>query len=160
MEWYKVKVEKTKGGYYAESKEFDVGVNADTEEHAVSSLKKLIVEKGLLIMREGKTIPVPCNIDYESNAAYVYLEFDMQKAFRESLSESVRKNISLPAWMDLQLRNLGIDASKLFQEAAMKKIDECMKPAERVSTLEQFKSIADKDTLKKLIKDYLAEEVL
>lgn len=121
MQVYNLLVTKTDYGYLATQKEFDFAIDADTLEHAITAAKRLIEQEGVLKMKAGEHLPVS-DFDEETHTSgekYVFVQVDIDKAFRESATESVRKNISLPAWMDIRLRYYDVDASRLFQDAAL-----------------------------------------
>ncbi len=62
--------------------------------------------------------------DLEDDDIRIVSEFDLTEQYRKEFSQPVRRNISLPEWMDRQLRRRDIDASRLFQAAAEAKLRE------------------------------------
>lgn len=121
MNIYKVDIKKGNMGYSAELKEFDIGCTADTIDKAVSTLYGEVLKKGVMIIKSGKSIPESSEVEENS----LYITVDFERALRESFStETSRRNITLPTWMDYKLRLYGVDASRLFQEAAEKFIKE------------------------------------
>lgn len=122
MQIYKLLVTKTKYGYLAEQEDFDIAIDADTLENVINAAKNQIEQKGVLLLKNGEQIPNSNMIQDDTlskpGVSVIYIQTDIEKKFRDSATESVRKNISMPAWMDIKLRYYGVDASKLFQEAA------------------------------------------
>lgn len=121
MQIYKLLVEKTKYGYLVTQPDFGVAIDAGTLEKAISAAKNQIEQEGVIKLRTGERLP-ETKIDedfFAPEVSVILVEVDIEKKFRDSASESVRKNISMPAWMDIKLRYHGVDASKLFQDAAM-----------------------------------------
>jgi hypothetical protein len=160
MELYKVNVIATPHGYCAKQPDFDLAIDADTVENAVRSMKNQIEQEGVNRMKNGKDLPRGATFDEEKDADTVYIATDIELKFKESATESVRKNISMPAWMDIQLRKYGVDASKLFQEAATAYIEKqenkgFQKVTKSIMTLEELKSNVNESLLHEYAKEYL-----
>lgn len=121
MNIYKVDIRRTTEVMCtAESKEFEIGCTADSLDRAMSLLYGEIINNGVLLLRSGKEIPESSKVE-EGN---LYITVDFDRALRESFkSETSRRNVTLPTWMDYKLRLYGIDASRLFQDAAEKAIE-------------------------------------
>ena len=50
----------------------------------------------------------------------VYAPTDIELAYKKMFGTAVRRNVALPSWMDDEIRNKGLDASKIFQNAIAK----------------------------------------
>lgn len=123
MNVYKVDIKKNIGRcrYLAESKDFEIGCTATSVDKAVALLNGEIIKEAIRLIKSGKPIPESSSIEDDG----IYLTVDFDRALRESFkTETSRRNITLPTWMDYKLRLYGIDASRLFQEAAEKAIEE------------------------------------
>lgn len=153
MELYKVFISKTGHGFLARNKEFDVAIDADTIEHALSAIKKKVEAVGIQIMQKGCFCPNPCEItELPEDDTVFYIQTEIEKKFKDSASDSIRRNISMPAWMDLQLRQNDIDASKLFQEAAAKKLKE-KDYHEKITTIDELKECISESLLLEIKKE-------
>lgn len=114
-----IKKEQDSGGNHVTGffSPYDLAITADDEtelaEAMYDQLAKESIEKKDFNNRllEDKTE----GDDLET----LYLYIDVEREFRIRKNTTVRKNISLPEWMDVRLRETGIDASKLFQNAAI-----------------------------------------
>jgi len=155
MELYKALLTQNEHGYMAYNPDFDMAVDADNVDNAVAGLKRLIEEAGILMLKSGERIPSPVALNIQPNQTAVYFSTDIDSKFKASASSSVRKNISLPSWMDIKLRTNNIDASALFQEAAnakFKEIDDTQ-PFVNINSLEALKSAVSEDVLKQYVKE-------
>ena len=162
MQVYKLLIAETKHGYLATQPDFDFAIDADTIENAICAARNQIEQLGVLKMKNGEPIPEPkIDMDFASpNANVVFVNVDIEKKFKDSAAESVRKNISMPSWMDIQLRYYGVDASKMFQEAAQAFLDSKEKKQveyRAISTVDELIANVDKEVLneyvmKKLLK--------
>lgn len=146
MELYQVTVQKTQHGYLTTQSDFGIAIDADTIENAMSAMKNQIEQEGVLRLKNGESLPEAKLILEDGNT--IYVSTDIKKKFKESATESVRKNISMPAWMDIQLRYYGVDASKLFQEAAITYLEkEENKNRKPITTINELKEHVSEDLL-------------
>lgn len=162
MQIYTLLITETQHGFLVKQPDFDFAIDADTIENAISAAKRQIEQEGVLMMKNGKQIPEPkVYLNFNTgDASRIYVEVDIEKKFKDSATESVRKNISMPSWMDIQLRYYGVDASKMFQEAAQAFLDSKEKKQveyRAISTVDELIANVDKEVLneyvmKKLLK--------
>lgn len=157
MQIYKLLVTKTKHGYLAEQADFDIAIDADTLENVINAAKNQIEQEGVLRLKNGEPIP-ESNVDDDGmaklEASAIYVQTDIEKKFRDSATESVRKNISMPSWMDIQLRYYGVDASKMFQEAAQAFLDSKEKKevvCQTISTVDELIENVDAEILNQYV---------
>lgn len=72
---------------------------------------------------DKKAIPEPTDlkdIKHEANDICTLISVDTVKYRQENDSRSVRKNVSLPAWMAFQAEQRGINCSQVLQSALKK----------------------------------------
>ena len=160
MQIYKLTVSETKHGILIEQSDFAIAIDADTLENGIRAMKEKIEQEGVLRLRRGECIP-ESNIDI-SDTSTIFIQVDIDKKFRDSASQSVRKNISMPEWMDIQLRYYNVDASKLFQDAANAYLEK-KKPITRVkyrpiSITSVQELIAQVD--KEILDEYILQKLL
>ena len=169
MQIYTLFVQKTKHGIFVRQPEFNLEVDADTLENAIRAIKDLIEKEGCLRLKNGETIPESIfdKHYYEKgtvlpnhNDNIVFVQVDIEKKFRDSASESVRKNISMPMWMDIMLRYYNVDASRLFQEAAQSFLDK-QKEKEQINKKAVIRSVEDLEAQvdKKIIDQYILRKL-
>ena len=165
MQIYKLLVTKTKYGYLAEQEDFDIAIDADTLENVINAAKNQIEQKGVLLLKNGEQIPnsniIQDDTLSKSGVSVIYIQTDIEKKFRDSATESVRKNISMPAWMDVKLKYYGVDASKLFQDAET----DFIKDKEDKENNNTYKKISNVDELienvdRKILYEYIMMKLL
>ena len=73
---------------------------------------------------EGKTIALPDTVKFElpKGAILSYVDIDMASYRKKYGSKMVKKNCTIPAWLNNKAEELNINFSKTLQEALMKKI--------------------------------------
>lgn len=125
MERYRISAERTGYGWKLESKAFDIVVDAgpDGLDDAIGAMKKLMAKEAAARLERGEFLPAEDALDPNGNGLAIYVETDFEATFVKQ-SETVRRNISVPAWIDLRLRRNNIDGSRLFQDAALAKLAE------------------------------------
>lgn len=165
MQIYKLLVTKTKHGYLAEQEDFDIAIDADTLENVINAAKNQIEQKGVLLLKNGEQIPnsniIQDDMSPKPGISVIYIQTDIEKKFRDSATESVRKNISMPAWMDIKLRYYGVDASKLFQDA----VTDFIKNKEDKENNNAYKKISNVNELienvdRKILYEYVMMKLL
>ena len=114
--FYEVEIRKKPDHVEAECKAFGKKVNGPDEATVIRLIKEEVETEGVLLKREGKALPEP---DEMSGALVIEPDFD--KKVKEKATQTVRRNITLPEWMDVEIRERQIDASKLFREAYMER---------------------------------------
>lgn len=125
LDLYKVQVEKKDDSELYQITCEELGIQytvSGTKEQITTSIKEMILRNAILRFSQGTPQPHPTQ---EFPEGTFYFLTDVYREVQTRLGkQAVRKNISLPEWMDTKLKYLDIDASSLFQEAAMKAIKE------------------------------------
>lgn len=127
MELYRIEAKPTPYGWILTSPAFGIAVDACPKDldNAVHALRTQIAEEAQKRLGQGDFLPADDALDTPDDGSVIfYMETDFGNRFIAHSSETVRRNISMPAWMDMRLRRNNIDASRLFQEAAAAKLKE------------------------------------
>ena len=122
MRLYRIITRKEPDGWFVtESKDFDVGCKAQDPKTAISLFEGELIKHIVLKMRKGESLPA--SSEYSGDG--VYLPVDVDRLMRESFdTPTVRRNVTIPAYIDYKLRLYGADVSGLLREAAEKFIFE------------------------------------
>lgn len=121
---------------------YDIAITADTYDNAVRLIRECIIGEGT-----SRKDFDPADVSDNSDGTAAYFCIDMEREFRIRNTASVRKNITLPEWMDISLRELDVDASKLFQEAALKRILAEEESKAAIATVADLESSVPKEIL-------------
>ncbi len=131
MELYKIIAEPTEHGWEVSSPAFGITVDAADDsvlDEAVTALKGLMAVAAERKLAQGDFLPADGKLDpgdiSDDGCIVMYVETDFTARFLAQTSETVRRNVSMPTWMDLRLRRNNVDASRLFQDAAAAKLAE------------------------------------
>lgn len=131
MELYKIIAEPNEHGWEVSCPAFGITVDASDDSEldgAVTALKGLMAAAATRKLEQGDFLPADNKLDpgdiSGEGSIVLYVETDFVARFIAKTSETVRRNVSMPAWMDLRLRRNNVDASRLFQDAAAAKLAE------------------------------------
>ena len=74
---------------------------------------------------EKEEIPDPSDLDKIQNedGTIVIVEFDMLEYQRKHNSKAVKKNLSIPEWLNEEAVSMGVNFSQVLQEALMSKLN-------------------------------------
>ena len=74
---------------------------------------------------EKEEIPDPSDLDKIQNedGTIVIVEFDMLEYQRKHNSKAVKKTLSIPEWLNEEAESMGVNFSKVLQEALMSKMN-------------------------------------
>lgn len=126
MEFYRIEANrKASHGYALYSPAFGITVDAGEDEldKAVKAMRGLMAEEAEKRLAAGELLPADDELG-DVDGPVFYMQTDFEGQFVARTNETVRRNISMPAWMDLRLRRHNVDASRLFQDAAAAKLKE------------------------------------
>lgn len=74
---------------------------------------------------DGKEVPKPNTVQFETpdGAIVTYVDVDIEAYRKKYGSHNVKKNCTLPAWLNTKAEEMGINFSQTLQEALLKKIE-------------------------------------
>ncbi|MDO4460667.1 MAG: type II toxin-antitoxin system HicB family antitoxin [Clostridia bacterium] len=118
---YPVVFESCKDGYVAYIPDFDCNSEGDTLAEAIEMARDAIGLMGIDNQDDGLPVPDPSN--YEKIAAentgkivtMVDIDFDEYRKANET--KSVRRNVTLPAWLDYEATKAKVNVSAILKDA-------------------------------------------
>ena len=152
MERYLFKLEFCDDHVTANCDAFDLTVDADTADNAVEQLRRLVQKTGAELIKQKQEFPQSDQID--QNVGVVLVEVDINRYYRETSTEVVRRTVSLPMYLDEQIRNSGLDSSKIFRDAIQKELQN----SEQITSLEELEARVNPELLRKAAAKYLLQE--
>jgi len=126
---------------------YDITITADTMENAVMLMRESMIGEG--IKRRDFS---GATLKDESDGAPCYLYIDMEREFRIRNTSVVRKNITVPEWIDFSLREMGVGSSELFQRAAIEYINRHeLAAARKITSVEELEEMVPSEILEQYI---------
>ncbi|WP_304152853.1 type II toxin-antitoxin system HicB family antitoxin [Megamonas hypermegale] len=121
---YPVIFEKENDGYFVTVPDLNINTQGENLPEAIMMARDLISLYILDNEEEGKKIALPNTVKFElsKGAILSYVDIDMASYRKKYGSKTVKKNCTIPAWLNNKAEELNINFSKTLQEALMKKI--------------------------------------
>jgi len=162
MAVYKVYVRSTDFGYTVTQPDFNFIIDAEQLEDAINAMIAKIEMESMVLMINKLPIPTSDLTTNTEDEPTVLISVDLTKKIKENNTEAVRKNISMPAWMDMQLRYYDVDASKLFQEAALRFLEDKKTPKKTNCNSKEITTVEEliEKVPKKLLDEYVMTKLL
>lgn len=95
------------------------------DKDALFSAKELLELTMIGMEEDGDEIPEPskvCDIPRRKNETVVLVDVYMPSVRMESVNKSVKRTVTLPAWMNAKAMELGVNFSQVLQDALREKL--------------------------------------
>ena len=116
---YPIILHQTDNGYYVEIPDFCSGTQGDTIAEAMEMARDAIGLLGIDMEDDGKLIPEPytAKVEPQENDILTLVDVDFIEYRRRVDNKAVKKNCTIPYWMSVEADKLGINYSRLLQDA-------------------------------------------
>ena len=126
---------KEENGYSVIFPDLDLATCGDTIEEAMAMAMDCLAGRLRWLKRDGDPIPEPSpmsaidlatiskELEIEPSEAFVNMvSVDVESYAKEHFDKSVRKTLTIPAWLNSAALEMGINFSQVLQEALLAKI--------------------------------------
>ena len=114
------------GGFIVSIPSFDISTQGDTIADAIFMARDAIGMMGIDLEDSGQPIPEPTTVDKSTISdtdILTLVDVDFA-AYRASMdTRSVKKNCTIPAWLNNKAEKAGVNFSKVLQEALIELLD-------------------------------------
>lgn len=119
---YPVIISKVDDGYYVRIPDFNVGTQGDTVPEAMEMARDAIGLMGIDFEDDGKEIPkaYSCKFTEEEGDIVTLVDVDFTEYRKRVDNRAVKKNCTIPYWLNVEAEKAGINYSRVLQEALMK----------------------------------------
>lgn len=110
----------TESGFVVHVPDFNVGTQGDDLAEAIEMTRDLLGIMGIDMQDGGEELPQPTpieNVQRDKQSFVTYVDIDFEEYRRKADNRAVRRNVSLPAWLDHEASKAGINVSAVLQEA-------------------------------------------
>lgn len=122
---YPVIFEKDEGGYLVTVPDLDRMTQGIDLTDAIANARDAICLTIVDLEDDGKPAPSPSHSVKAPNNGFIsYVDANIAEYRKKYGSKTVRKNVSIPAWLNTKAENLKINFSQALQEALIAKINE------------------------------------
>ena len=108
------------GGYVVEIPDFAIGTQGDSIPEAMEMARDAIGLMGIDMEDDGKSLPIPSTLESVSKGPgdiVTLVDVDFTEYRRQNDMRSVRRNGSLPCWLNAAAEKAGINVSAVLQAA-------------------------------------------
>lgn len=124
-EAYPVIISKEKDGYYVSIPDFDIATQGTSIVNAIEMARDAIGLMGIDMEDDGKELPKPYSVKIQAgeNDIITLVDVDFTEYRRKVDNRAVKKNCTIPYWLNVEAEKAGINFSKVLQEALMQKLN-------------------------------------
>lgn len=108
------------GGYMAYVPDMEINTQGDNLAEAIEMARDAIGLMGIDMEDEKKAIPTPSDIEditHSDNDIISMVDIDFTAYRRANEKRTVRRNVSLPSWLNVEAEKAGINVSAVLQSA-------------------------------------------
>lgn len=105
--------------------DFDINTEGNTITEAIEMSRDAIGLVGIDMEDDKKELPKPTdiqNISHSADEIVTLVDVDFVEYRRQNESRSVRRNVTIPAWMNFEANKNGINVSAVLQNALKKEL--------------------------------------
>ena len=117
---YPVVFEKAESGYTASVPDFPLDTQGIDLANAIEMTRDAIGLMGIHLQDTQRPIPTPSDpttIDLDGGDFISMVDIDLLAYRRANDQKTVRRNVTLPSWLDIEAKNAGINVSAVLQNA-------------------------------------------
>lgn len=119
---YPIVISKESDGFfYVEIPDFDIATQGESIADAMEMARDAIGLMGIDFMDDGKEIPEPGSKEViaDKDDIITLVDVDFMEYRKKVDNKAVKKNCTIPYWLNVEAEKAGINYSKLLQEAIM-----------------------------------------
>lgn len=121
---YPVILSKENNGYFVTIPDFDVNTEGKTLEDAIFMARDAIGILGIEMEDEGEKLPNPFSRKYEKglNDIETLVDVDFEEYRKKHDNRMVKKNCTIPYYLNERAEKAGINFSRLLQDALKREL--------------------------------------
>lgn len=107
-------------GYVVDIPDFEIGTQGDSIPEAMELARDAIGLMGIDMEDDGKTLPQPSALESVSKCPgdiVTLVDVDFTEYRRQNDMRKVRRNVSLPSWLNAAAEKAGLNVSAVLQSA-------------------------------------------
>lgn len=116
---YPVIMSKERDGYFVTIPDFDVNTEGENLGEAIFMARDAIAINGLQLEDEGKELPEPFSVKYDKKEGDILtlVDADMTEYRKKHDNRTVKKNCTIPYYLNAEAEKAGINFSRILQDA-------------------------------------------
>ena len=116
---YPIILSPAKKGYVVYVPDFDINTEGDSLPNALEMARDAISMTGCYKEDHGQALPVVATLSPKCDAPQLCALVDVDFAAYRRANETrvVRRNVTLPSWLNVEAENAGLNVSRVLQDA-------------------------------------------
>lgn len=121
---YPVILSREANGYFVTIPDFDANTEGETLEDAIFMARDAIGILGIEMEDEGEQLPKPFSRTYEKELGdqEALIDIDFEDYRKKHDNRTVKKNCTIPYYLNAQAEKAGINFSRLLQDALKREL--------------------------------------
>lgn len=121
---YPVLMKRTDDGYYVEIPDMGTATQGNDIAEAMEMARDAIGLMGIDYQEDGEAIPEPYSVEFSVDGFDIstLVDIDFLEYRKKLENKAVKKNCTIPYWLNEQAEKEGINFSRLLQEALATKL--------------------------------------
>ena len=126
---YPIIITKEGNDYLVNIPDFDIDTEGKDLYDAIFMARDAIGLMGIQLLDENKELPVPFSVKFEKGANDIetFVDVDFDEYRKRYDSRMVKKNCTIPYYLNVQAEKMGINFSRVLQDALLEKINSWFK---------------------------------
>lgn len=122
---YPIIIKEEEGDYYVRIPDFNIGTQGEDVADAIAMARDAIGLVGIDMEDEKKELPNPYSITEESEEGDIVtlVDVDFAEYRRKNDNRAVKKNLTIPSWLNEEANKAGINFSRILQDALMEHLN-------------------------------------
>ena len=116
---YPIIMSKERDGYFVTIPDFDINTEGKNLGEAIFMARDAIGINGLQLEDEGKELPEPFSVKYDKEEGDILtlVDVDMTEYRKKHDNRTVKKNCTIPYYLNAEAEKAGINFSRILQDA-------------------------------------------
>ncbi|ODM27622.1 antitoxin HicB [Clostridium sp. Bc-iso-3] len=118
-EAYPIIITEEKDGYYVSIPDFDIATQGISIADSITMARDAIGLMGIDMEDDGKELPKPNSVKVQPGEKDIVtlVDVDFAEYRRKHENRAVKKNCTIPSWLNEEAEKAGVNFSKVLQEA-------------------------------------------
>ncbi|OLS02677.1 type II toxin-antitoxin system HicB family antitoxin [Tissierella creatinophila] len=122
---YPIIIKEEEGDYYVRIPDFNISTQGTDVADAIAMARDAIGLVGIDMQDDKKELPEPYSIKEESEEGDILtlVDVDFTEYRKKNDNRAVKKNLTIPSWLNEEANRAGVNFSRLLQEALMEHLN-------------------------------------
>jgi predicted RNase H-like HicB family nuclease len=122
---YPIIIKGSEGDYYVRIPDFDIATQGIDVADAITMARDVIGLVGIDMEDDGIQLPKPYSVEEEVDEGDIFtlVDVDFAEYRRKHDNRAVKKNLTIPSWLNEEATSAGVNFSRILQEALIDRLN-------------------------------------